>query len=259
EPAFYEDDRALGYLFRVLRHSPTALNVYVGLEDGSFRQARRIQDKSVKIHDASPPEGTEYAYRILEQVAGEPVLDRYIFLTPDQEELGEIDIESGYDPRERAWYQEAAAAGTTIMTDPELFFVFGLVGFTVAAPFETDGVLRGVVASDVTLDNFSDYLAENPLSPNSLSYILDERGNVLAASDQSAAFGGANSGVQLPHVTDAGNRMVALAYATRPRDGDSDVYTYTADGQDYIIGLSEFAEELGKPWRLMVVTPLADF
>src|SRR3712207_1228773 len=35
DPGFFEDDRALAYLFRILQHSETVLNVYVGLEDGS--------------------------------------------------------------------------------------------------------------------------------------------------------------------------------------------------------------------------------
>ncbi|MAY45153.1 MAG: hypothetical protein CML65_07850 [Rhodobacteraceae bacterium] len=259
DPSFYSDDRALGYLFRELQYSKTALNVYVGLEDGSFRQARRLHDTSVPIEGTLPPEGAEYAYRLLEPAPGQPVMDRYVFLSPDQQKLGEVSAESDYDPRQRAWYRQAVAAGTTMMTDPELFWAFGLVGFTVAAPFSADGELKGVVAVDVTLDNFSDYLAQNPLSPNSVSYLLDGRGNVLAASDGSAAFGEANQDVELPHVTDVGNRLVALAYANRPQDRDIDVYPYSEGDEDYIVGLSDFQGSVGKPWRLMVLTPLTDF
>ena len=32
DPGFFEDDRALAYLFRILQHSETVLNVYVGLD-----------------------------------------------------------------------------------------------------------------------------------------------------------------------------------------------------------------------------------
>ena len=55
EPGVFEDDRALSYLFRVLQHSETVLNVYVGLEDGSFRQVRRIDDPEVPIHGQTLP------------------------------------------------------------------------------------------------------------------------------------------------------------------------------------------------------------
>ncbi|MBB96029.1 MAG: hypothetical protein CML68_15740 [Rhodobacteraceae bacterium] len=259
EPGFYEDNRALPYLFELLRTSRTALNVYVGLEDGSFRQARRLHDPSLAIHDVVPPEGAEYAYRLLEPQPGVPVLDRYVFLDPDRQPLGEVSAQSGYDPRQRAWYQQAVAAGEPMMTDPEVFWAFGLVGFTAAAPYIVDGTLRGVVAIDVTLDNFSDYLADNLLSPNSVSYLLDQRGNVLAASDRVTTYGSANEVVDLPHVTDVGDRLVALAYANRPQTTSDEVFSYSHEGQDYIVGLSGFSDDFGKPWRLMVLTPLADF
>lgn len=259
EPAFFSTDRSLSYLFRAMQYSGTALNFYVGLEDGSFRQARRLLDVSDPIYGEVPPDGAEYAYRQIEPVPDQPLMDQYTFLSPMQQDLGGVAGETTYDPRQRSWYKQAVEAGTTMMTDPELFWAFGLVGFTVAAPFSADGVLQGVVAVDVTLDNFSDYLAENPLSPNSVSYLLDARGNVLAASDRTAIFGEANENVDLPHVTDVGNRLAAMAYATRPQDNGMDVYPYTEDGQEYIVGLSDFEGAVGKPWRLMVLTPLSDF
>ncbi|MDK3018205.1 adenylate/guanylate cyclase domain-containing protein [Pseudodonghicola flavimaris] len=259
EPAFFADDRALSYLFRVLEHSPTVLNVYVGLQDGSFRQARRIGDPSQPVLGQVPPEGTRYAYRLVEPKAGAPVQDRYIFLDAHQTELGEVSEPSRYDPRQRAWYRQAVAAGGTLTTDPELFWALGLVGFSVAAPFGPDDRLSGVVAVDVTLDRFSNYLAENPLSPNSVSYLLDENGNVLAASDGTSVYGSANEAVHLRHVADVGNRLVALAYANRPVTGSAEVYPFSQDGRDYLVGLTDFGARFGKPWRLLVVTPLSDF
>ena len=258
-PDVFEDSRALPYLFSLLQHSETVLNVYVGLEDGSFRQARRIHDATVAIHDKLPPAGAEFAYRLVEPALGTPVLDRYIFLGPDRTPVGEVAADSGYDPRRRVWYDVAVQAGDTVITDPELFWAFGLVGFTVAEPYAVDGRLQGVVAADVTLDSFSDYLAQKPVSPNSLSYLLDERGLVLAASDGATTYGSDNEKVALPHVADVGNRLVSLAYGQRPAGSDADVFEFSHEGRDYIVGLSSFEQELGKPWRLMVLTPLSDF
>jgi adenylate cyclase len=42
QPDFYSDNRSLKYLFSMLLHSDKLVNVYVGMADGSFRQARRI-------------------------------------------------------------------------------------------------------------------------------------------------------------------------------------------------------------------------
>ncbi len=259
EPGVFEDDRALSYLFRVLQHSHTVLNVYVGLEDGSFRQARRIDNPALPILGQLPPSGAVYAYRLVEPVPGLPTLDRYIFLDADQNPLGEVEAESDYDPRERVWYEDAVQAGTTTITDPEVFWAFGLVGFTVAAPYDIDGGLRGVVAADVTLDSFSAYLARHPISPNSVSYLLDHEGRVLAASDGTTTYGRENDAVELPHVTAVDNELAALAYGVRPRDDPDGVFPFSHDGEDYIVGLSGFDGAFGKRWRLFVVTPLADF
>jgi len=258
-PGFFEDDRALSYLFRVLQHRETVLNVYVGLEDGSFRQARRIHDSDVPIDGEPPPPDAVYAYRLVVPALGPPVLDRYIFLDAQQTPLGEVATESGYDPRARAWYREAVRAGTTTITDPEVFWAFGLVGFTVAAPYAADGTLQGVVAVDVTLDSFSAYLARHPISPGSVSYLLDDQGRVLAASDETTTYGSDQDVVRLPHVTAVDNELVALAYGTRPRDDPDGVFSFSHDGTDDIVGLSGFDEAFGKRWRLFVVTPLADF
>ncbi|WP_233270470.1 adenylate/guanylate cyclase domain-containing protein [Chachezhania sediminis] len=260
-PDIFTDNRALRYLFSLLQQSETMLNVYVGLEDGSFRQARRIQDPTAEIHGVLPPPGSEYAYRLVEPSQDAPTMDRYIFLDVDRNELGEVAAETGYDPRRRPWYNFGVSAGTTTITDPELFWAFGLLGFTVAAPYSVDGALAGVVAADVTLDSFSDYLAQKPVSPNSVSLLLDDRGLVLAASDGSANYGADNQRVALPHVADVENRLVSLAYSQRPEveGDDGEVYGFTYNGADYIVGLSSFEEDLGKPWRLMVLTPLSDF
>jgi len=258
-PDMFTDSRALAFLFSLLKHSETVLNVYVGTQDGAFRQARRIHDPDAAIHDTQPPKGARYAYRLLDPEKGPPVLDRYIFLDEQQNVLGDVAAVSGYDPRKRTWYNVAVAAGETVITDPELFWAFGLVGFTVAEPYVVDGKLVGVVAADVTLDRFSQYLAQKPVSQNSVSYLLDDRGFVLAASDGMTRFGGGNDRVTLPHVADVQNRVVALAYSQRPVLDRDEVYQFTHEDRDFIVALSSFEEDLGKPWRLMVITPLSDF
>ena len=258
-PDFLSDNGSLSYLFGALQHSETMLNVYVGTEDGSFRQARRLQDPTAPIHGTVPPAASKYAYRLVLPAEGQPVLDRYVFIDSGQTELGEVAAETGYDPRKRPWYNVAVAAESTVITDPEVFWAFGLVGFTVAEAFSVDGALAGVVAADVTLDSFSRYLAQKSVSPNSLSYLLDENGLVLAASDETTAYGSDNDRVALPHVADVENRLVAFAYGQRPFEGEEEVYEFDLAGQSYIVGLSSFEEDLGKPWRLMVLTPLGDF
>ena len=242
-----------------LQHSDTVLNVYVGLEDGSFRQARRIHDPKVPIHGAPPPAGAEYAYRLVEPGSGSPVLDRYIFLDFEPEPPGRSRRGERLRSARPAVVHRAVAAGATTITDPEVFWAFGLVGITVAAPFAGGNGLTGVVAADITLDSFSAYLGSHRISEGSISYLLDRDGMVLAASDGSEVARSDNNKVDLHHITAVEQGLVALAYSLRPRGDPAPVYAFSHDGRDYIAGLSDFDQSFGKQWQLFVVTPLEDF
>ena len=128
-----------------------------------------------------------------------------------------------------------------------------------AAPFAGGNGLTGVVAADITLDSFSAYLGSHRISEGSISYLLDQDGMVLAASDGSEVARSDNNKVDLHHVTAVEQGLVALAYSLRPRGNPAPVYAFSHDGRDYIAGLSDFDKSFGKRWQLFVVTPLEDF
>lgn len=258
-PDLYTDNRALVYLLEMLGFSETLLSIYVGTDDGTFRQVRRIHDLDAPFHGTIPPEEALYAYRLVELDKGLPVLDRYIFLSRERTILGDVAVDNNYDPRRRPWYLEAVEANDIVITDPEVFWAFGLVGFTVAEPYAVDRELMGVVAASVTLDRFSQYLTENPVSSKSVSYMLDDSGLVLASSDGMTQFGSENDRVALTHVSDAENRIAARAYSQSREVSGAKVYDFSDNGRNFIVSLSSFHEDLGKPWRLMVITPLSDF
>lgn len=158
EPGFYADNRSLKYLLSVLLHSDKVVSIYVGLSDGSFRQARRI-NPIVKIHGELPPTGVKYAYRWIAPETGSSPLDHYIFLDRQHTQIGTVAQPTTYDPRPRLWYRQTAEDHRLIITDPEVFAAFGLIGFTISAPIYTDGKVTGVAAADITLDGLSQFLA----------------------------------------------------------------------------------------------------
>ena len=256
-PGFYADNRALKYFFSVLRPADSILSFYVGMEDGSFRQARRIEP-NVDVFGRRPPASTQYAWRLVEPRSGQPTQDRYIFLDGTQRELGQIAVSSDYDPRPRFWYRRAVAEGTTMITDPDVFAALDLVGFTVAAPFYADGKLAGVVGADITLDLLSDYLAARKITPGSKSYMLDHQGRVLATSDRIKTYANVHGRVELLHVTTLESDLPAIAFGARPR-GKEAYYGFSHDGREYVASLTSMPESFGKRWQVFVITPLTDF
>lgn len=255
---FYSDNRSIKYFQSILEHSPKIVSVYVGLNDGSFRQARRI-DPSVAIFGKPPPAGTQYAYRWVEKRPGEGLIDRYVFFDANGQGLGATEGVTAYDPRSRMWYRETAQSNSLFITDPDVFAALSLIGFTVAQPFSKDGEVRGVVAADITLEGLSQYISEHRVSPNTLSYVLDHQGRVLAASDLSRTWIANKGRVELRHISALDNELPAIAYGAHPRNGGEQLYSFTYGGREYFASLSTMPADFGKRWQFFIVAPISDF
>ncbi|MGH7095811.1 MAG: adenylate/guanylate cyclase domain-containing protein [Stellaceae bacterium] len=257
QPGFYTDNRSLKYLLSVLLHSNKVVSIYVGLADGSFRQARRI-NPIVKIQGQLPPTGVKYAYRWIAPKAGSKPLDHYSFLDEQHTQIGTSAQPTTYDPRPRLWYRETAENHKLIITDPEVFAALGLVGFTIAAPVYTDGKVTCVAAADITLNGLSRFLAERKISPGTSSYILNIAGGVLANSALAKTYTNDDGTVALQPITALGNQLPAIAYSARPHDSDKP-YSFFYHGREYIASCSMLPVRFGKRWQLFTVTPLSDF
>ena len=257
EPDFYESSRSLKYLFSILQHSDRIISIYVGLTDGSFRQARQI-DPNVEIQGKLPPVGTAYADRWITPRRGSSPVDHYLFLDKERRELGSSEQTTSYDPRSRLWYRTAQQSGQLSVSDVDVFAALGLVGFTVGAPYYVDGQLRGVAAADITLDGLSDYLSERKISPGTLSYILDHQGRVIANSERAKTYAAQGGKVELQHITSIGNDLPAIAFSSRPRDNEK-MFSFQHAGQAYVASLTTLPAAFGKKWQLFVITPLSDF
>ena len=255
---FYADNRSMKYFEAILQHSPKIVSAYVGLNDGQFRQARRLNADAV-LFGKRVPAGTRFSYHWLEYPGGGAAVDHNVFLDASGQGLGAQEAPTAYDPRNRMWYRATVEASGLYITDPDVFATLGLIGFTVAQPFSKDGEVRGVVAVDITLDGLSQYIAEHKVSPNTLSYVLDQDGRVLAASDLSKTYTADKGKVDLRHISDLDNELPALAYGAHPRNGGGTLYGFTYGGQEYFASLSTLSPDFGKRWQLFVVTPVSDF
>ena len=256
---FYADNRSMKYFEAILQHSPKIVSAYVGLNDGQFRQTRRLNADAV-LFGKPVPAGTRFSYHWLAYPnGGGGAVDHNVFLDAEGRGLGAQEAPTAYDPRNRMWYRATAEASGLYITDPDVFATLGLIGFTVAQPFSKDGEVRGVVAIDITLDGLSQYVSEHRVSPNTLSYVLDQDGRVLAASDLSKTYTSDKGKVDLRHISDLENELPALAYGAHPRNGGGTLYSFTYDGHEYFASLSTLPSDFGKRWQLFIVTPVSDF
>ncbi|MBR1692287.1 MAG: methyl-accepting chemotaxis protein [Lachnospiraceae bacterium] len=85
----------------------------------------------------------------------------------------------GYDPTSRGWYQSAAAAGGTIVTDPYMDVIIGGMCVTIASPVIVDGQLKGVIGADVTLDTITGIMAQITNQEGEYGFLVDGSGNYI--------------------------------------------------------------------------------
>lgn len=92
----------------------------------------------------------------------------------------EAEIPEGYDPVQRGWYQQAAAAGSVIVTDPYWDVLTNQMCTTIAAPVYIEGGLSAVIGLDVTLGTVTDLTSSIDFAEGVYGFLADSSGQYVA-------------------------------------------------------------------------------
>ncbi|MCF5892908.1 methyl-accepting chemotaxis protein [Aeromonas veronii] len=96
------------------------------------------------------------------------------------------DLPAGYDPRQRPWYKDAAAAGKLVITAPYADISTGQLIVTIAEPLQR-GNTQGVIAGDVSISSLiSDILAVT--TEGTYAMLVDSNGTIIAHPDASLSL-----------------------------------------------------------------------
>jgi methyl-accepting chemotaxis protein len=157
---------------------------------------------------------------------------RFVSTTPDG-------IPADFDPTGRPWYLKASASAAPILTAPYVDAGTGklVVSFAEAAgPREH---IVGVVAADVTLDNVVKTVVSIKPTPNSLAFLMDGAGTIIAHP---------NPALTMKPVSQLNAELTAQALLQIERSGQSG--TVRLNGRD---GMLYVARVEGTDWLLAVV------
>lgn len=128
-------------------------------------------------------------------------------------ELREIS-KSTYDPRNRPWYQEAAASDGPVWTDPYLF-ANGIPGLSRSSRLlDENGELIGVFDASFELDFLSTFLNEKTREQFGELFIvnLERGGEVIAHPDPSVTVNRSGVNESVVTVEDVGDARLVAAY-----------------------------------------------
>lgn len=262
KPEYFREASSVDYLHEIVESNEAVYAAYAAFEDGSFRQVRRaVRGKTVLNKPVA--DSIRFIDRYIDtrkRNSNGVVPDVYRFHT----KWGEVaTTDSGpatYDPRTRGYYKDALRQKDLAVSDVYPFASSGELGITVTIPvIRKDGV-AGVFAVDLTLKTLSRYLADNRVSPHSITIMADERGGVIAHPDLDRGLTLQGNDMVQNRLDKLGDARVMAALGKRLSIGQ-DRFLFNAGPADteYIGIFSPFPKDFNKPWELLTITPTDDF
>lgn len=171
----------LGFMHSALENSRALTAIYVGYGNGDFFLLRRLSDENERRIFKAPAQSVFVLQSIERKVS--PPSGRYLFLDAQMKPLYEEerpDYASGFDPRQRPWFERASTTSGQIKTAPYVFFSNRKVGMTLAVR-AAEG--KAVVGADILLETLGETLARQKVTPSALAVLVNAHGEIIAHSD----------------------------------------------------------------------------
>ena len=237
-----------------LQELPQMDSIYAGFENGAWLQVRRIGDLNGEQRErlrATP--GADITINLIRPTSSGELPMRRIFEDRQGNEVGQLDLwKYGYDARNRPWYRETMKADRPLVSSPYLAFSIGAPVITVSAPLR--GKVPGVLAADLKLDTFSDFVQAQRPGEHGIALIFDSTGSLIAHPNFAEFVVAAMthpSQPQLPNVKEINTGVVAAALR-KSRGRDRYEGSIRDDqGRDYLFRLARFT--LGEQYNANIL------
>jgi adenylate cyclase len=175
-----EAGRAIRLFKTALLEDPQLDSIYVGYDNGAWLQARPLNDlNNEQRARLRAPAGAAFDINVIRPTPAGALPMRRIFEDERGNELEQLDLwEYGYDPRERPWYVSTIKAGRPVVSSPYVAFSIGAPVISISAPLK--GSVRGVIAADLKLDDFSNFVEAQRPGEHGTIIIFDKAGMLIA-------------------------------------------------------------------------------
>ncbi|KAF0221636.1 MAG: adenylate [Rhodospirillaceae bacterium] len=254
---------ALRPMLEQLQQMPGVLSLYFGMhEDGAFYQVVHLpKDGShATTSGGALPKDANWLIRIIDNSSGQ-WRDSVLYLASWGKVVGLERAPTDYDPRERPWYR-AALPFDDIAGSPVYMFAGPVQpGLTLSRRLTTaDGARLAVFGADMTIAALSAFLREQKVGETGRVFILDGDGHMIGHPDESKVSRADGATVHLVDGALVDDPVVAQAVrGWRAGKGDSFVVQSTADGADWLVRFTPFANRFGSTWTIGVVVAEDEF
>src|SRR6202047_2993786 len=239
-----EVDGAIVVFKAALHELPHADSLYVGYDNGCWLQVRRLDvlDPTERRRLEAPP-GAVYSVNLVRPTSGGALPMRRIFEDEHGNKIEQLDLwDYGYDARKRVWYRDTMQADRALVSSPYASFSIGTPMITLSAPLQ--GHVRGVIATDLKLDKFSDLVYAQRPGEHGTAIIFDSFGVLLAHPDFARLVDYAMTHPSHPQLPEIGEIQSGPSGAVMRKWDGSDRFEGSIrdeDGRSYLFRLEKFS------------------
>lgn len=164
-----------------------------------------------------------------------------------------------YDPRERAWYQDAKERAGLNWTDVYIFFTSQQPGLTASYPiFDPYGKVTAVYAVDIRLTQLSTFLKSLKIGKTGVSFIMNHKGELVAFKDIEKIVKQEGSQFRPATFDELGLDWLTESIKKYQKDG-SRKFSLEVNGTRYMAAFSSLPTSFAKDWQIGIVVPEDDF
>ncbi|NJO41002.1 MAG: HAMP domain-containing protein [Cyanobacteria bacterium CRU_2_1] len=171
-----------------------------------------------------------------------------------------------YDARTRPWYQAAVEAGDAVWSD--IYPSIGVPQLIVSAVlpvYDASGKLLGVTGVDFSLDDISQFLQSLEIGKSGQAFIMESSGLLVASSTGEKPYRMSGEEQLRIEAIDSKNPLtretaqhITQTLALESFDGHAQL-DFTLQGKKQFVQITEFEDQQGIDWLIVVVVPEVDF
>ena len=238
-----EIDRGIALFAVALHQLPQVDSMYVAYGNGSFLQVRNVgglnDDQRTVVR---APANAAIGISLIRPTPDGSLPMRRIFEDRQGNQVAQLDLWNyGYDARTRRWYLDTIETDQPVISSPYMSFSIGAPVITVSAPLR--GTVKGVIAADLKLDSFSDFVNAQRPGTHGTAVIFDSTGAIIAHPDfaQFVATAQTHPGrPQLPHIRDIKDGLVPAVLKGWMGQDQYDGSVRADGGLDYFFRVQKF-------------------
>ena len=174
-----------------------------------------------------------------------------------------------YDPRTRPWYQAATKEKKLVWSPIYLFTDPPVLGITPAMPLvdRQTGILKGVMAIDLTLDDISKFLSTLKISNSGRAFIIEKSGEIVATSTNNPLVVTTKTGNKRLHSADSKDSLIratAQFLETKFHHNFQNIQTqqqliFKFNHHRHFVQITNLDSYPGLDWLMVTVIPESDF